>query len=155
MLAQGYEKWAPKHKVFAVYAGDHADSDIQISQAVDARWVKRGHGEDRVVFGGFLTASEREEYRFWRELLMKHIACCRKQRFVPNFEARYLVWSGKEVTTGESEVLLVKVDWDGDLRSSEILLEDAVNRVSVWQATAKDAHGILSEVVEGRRMWET
>lgn len=155
MLAQGYEKWSPKHKIFAVYAGDYAHSDIHISQAVDARWAQRGHGQDRVVFGGVLTASEREEDGFWRELLVKHVICCRKKRFVPNFEARYLVWCGDEVVTGESEVLLVKVDWNGDSRSSEALLEDAASRVSTWQATAKNAHGILSEVVEGRRMWKT
>lgn len=154
MLAQGYEKWAPKHKVFALYAGDYADSDIHISQAVDARWAKRGPGQDRVVFGGFLTASEREENGFWRELLLKHVACCRGKRFVPNFEARYLVWCGDEVVTGESEVLLVKVDWDGDSRSREVLLKDATNRVETWQATARDAHRILSDVVESRKMWK-
>jgi hypothetical protein len=85
MLAQGYEKWAVGHKLFAVYADSYPDSDIRISQAIDARWSKRGHGQDRVAYGGSLTASwQADPQTFWRSLLEKHVEWCKVRRFVPN-----------------------------------------------------------------------
>jgi hypothetical protein len=152
MLAQGYQKWAVKHKVVAVYSDEYPDGSISVSVAIDPRWANRGHGQDRVVFGGYLRTSEQGE-QFWQNLLEKHVACCTARRFVPNFGPDYLIWCGEKGATAESDVLLVRLEREDSGQSGTAMLSNAMPAISQWQVVAKDAHSTLTKVLEGTKAW--
>lgn len=154
MIAQGYQKWAVKHKLFAAYASDYPDSGIHISEAVDPRWVDRRHGQDRVVSDGSIGASQgATTTQFLHSLWQKHARCCRAQRFVPDFVPGYLIWCGEEPVTADSQVTMMKLDWAGSMPGDEGDVDNAAARTSVWKTPAKDAHRILSDVVGGKKAW--
>ena len=97
LIAHGYQKWAAEHKQFAVYTPKYSDGDIHSATAIDHRWEKRGQGEARVALGGSMTPSEIEKGGgFWPALVRRHIAYCRRLRFVPNFVRQHFIWCGDE-----------------------------------------------------------
>lgn len=153
MMAQGYEKWMPRHKTFAVYGTAYSDGDIAISKAIDPGWSKRGHGEARVVSCGPLAASEAGTPQSWRDIFEQHIAACKQYKFQPAFVPQYLIWCGEQPATPDSQVLIVQVDWDGSEQSAGTMLEDAETTSTVCRATARYAHRIVSDVVDGNKAW--
>ncbi|KAK3048645.1 hypothetical protein LTR09_009954 [Extremus antarcticus] len=154
-LAQGYQKWQPKVKQFAIYYPNASDADIKLATAIDPRWSKRDHGEDRVALGGSMQAEEIEKGGgFWPALIRRHFAYCKRQNFVPSFVRPYLIYCGVEGPSADSEVQLIKLDWNGDLRSVDTLSEQYESKASVVDTPALKAHKLLTDVSDGTVEWQ-
>ena len=52
-------EWRPKHVLVATYSLLYLDRDIRVQSAIDPRWVRRGAGQNRVVFGGLIEETEK------------------------------------------------------------------------------------------------
>ncbi|KAK5166276.1 uncharacterized protein LTR77_008537 [Saxophila tyrrhenica] len=155
MLAQGYEKWQPKVKQFAIYYPNASDADIKLADAIDPKWVKRGHGQERVALGGSMQGDEIESGGgFWPAFIRRHVAYCKRQRFVPAFVRPYFIHCGVEEPSAESEVQVIKLDWDGDLRLADVLAEQYRSKTSVVKTSASTAYGLLTDVVNGKVEWQ-
>ncbi|KAK3713330.1 hypothetical protein LTR37_008522 [Vermiconidia calcicola] len=154
-LAQGYLKWQPKVKQFAIYHQNASDADIKLAKAIDSNWVKRGHGEARVALGGSIHPDEIvKSGGLWPALIRRHVAYCKRQKFMPGFVRQYFIWCYDEAPSAGSEVQVVRLHWDGDLRAVETLVEDYERKASSVEIVASKAHRQLTDVAEGTVEWQ-
>jgi len=155
MLAQGYERWQPEVRQFAIYYANSSDADIKTASATDARWGRSGHGEARVALGGSMLPVEIERGGgFWPALIRRHFAYCKRQKFVPTFVRDYFFWCSDENPSGDSEVQLIKLDWNGDLQQVKTFVKEYETRATATKTTASKAHKELMDVVDGKFAWK-
>jgi hypothetical protein len=155
MLAQGYRKWQPKVKQFAIYHTNSSDADIKLATAIDPHWAKRGHGEARTAAGGFVSREETDKGDgLWPYLIERHVEYCKRQKFAPEFIRPFFIWCGDEEPSAKSEVQLVRLDWNGDFRQKESLVAEYKDKASLTNTPASKAHKQLSDVVDGISEWD-
>lgn len=150
----GYKRWEPKHLLLgAYYPVDDEGFRFRLASAIDPRWDRRGHGEHRVILGRPLGVKEStDKTRFWNSLVEAHFSMCRYLRFVPNFNREYFVCGDDE--DPQSSVLIVKLDWQGDLGTQRSALEDYTNRLSVTRYPGGEAYSAVADLKTGKTSWD-
>lgn len=161
----GYEAWEPKHVLLGAYPVRNDEGcHIGLAKAVDSRWSRRGHGEERVVLGQVVEGDG--ELGFWRKAIRAHLCMVRDLRFAVNFCWEYFV-AGERDTDPRESVLIARLDWEGSTKRRDLLemieglgrgdpssqLEKYSDRVSFMRCPGGDAHKIVTDLKTGRA-WE-
>jgi hypothetical protein len=155
LVAKGHQQWKPEVTQIAIYYANVSDADLDLARAIDPQWTKRRHGEHRIALGGSMVPKEIEKGDgFWPALIRRHIAYCRRQRFEPAFTRQYFIYCGTEKPSESTEVQLVQLDWNGDVRLVDELVNGRFTKVTIFDVLASDAHKVCSEVLEGKATWQ-
>ena len=155
MFVQGYQKWEPEAKQFAVYYSSSSEANIKLAMEIDTSWVKRGHGKARVVFGGSILPDEIErDGGYWPALVRKHVACCKEHRFIPSFVQSYFILCDNQNVSADNEVQLIRLDWNSNRQWVENVAQEYRGKVSTIKELASKAHEVLTNVVNGKLEWQ-
>ncbi len=158
-IAGNYRKWSYNHWRFGVYTVNYPDADIKIAQLLDKQWVKRGHGQDRVVLGpGLPDPKPADNAAFWMDVVRAHASVCERTRFSSNFQ-RQLCFVCDNDEPGAKGVWLVKFDWDGELGPEgkgreELLKRDYDSVLTVQRCSVAEALKTLADVADGKKSWQ-
>lgn len=201
LIAQGYRKWSYSHLIFIVHTIEYPDSDIVIQTAIDKRWDRRGHGQERVLIGSpnlpeprvkdtaaVLVSSDEAavrplkagepqppnqvtnqfptEVEFYKAIIRDQISVCHDGRFRNNLIRQYCVVVDQKPTLNSADgpVLLIHLLWNGDeiIRQKDEKDTFVENLVNDWKTVlsvlrhqqASKAYEYLSDVVNGKKVWE-
>ena len=148
----GYDKWEPKHVLIGTYSVPYADCDIKLAMAVDPLWDRRGHSQERVALGGSLDVSKLDNNsQLWHLLVSSHLSLCRQMRFTPNLCRNYLIYGDSEDL--QSGVMLVRLDWNGDLKERDNLINDCESRISFLRCHPSEVHRRVTALQKGKSNW--
>ncbi|KAK4160449.1 hypothetical protein QBC43DRAFT_270623 [Cladorrhinum sp. PSN259] len=172
MMAQGLRGWAPPEDLHCVYVFRWSGSDgakkqrpETVAPLLDPKWDRRLEGEERIILAGNRLERKRGQLpkaKEWdlRSAVEKWPEVCWEQRFNSNFSRKYFV----AVDNGDAEkegVLLVKVEWDGDVsagkeqaKSRGVQLMGEEGKVETWRVAVGDAYEVVKAVIDGTREWE-
>ncbi|KAK4221105.1 hypothetical protein QBC38DRAFT_143106 [Podospora fimiseda] len=174
MMAQGLRPWTQPEGTYCIYVfrwdgmdGKKKQRPETVAPLLDTEWMKRVPGEERILFAG--NRFERKEGKSGRKVkewdlkgaVEKWPEICWEQRFRERFLRRYFVVVDNGDMKGEG-VLLVRVDWNGDVAGEKEkmkvkggnLVGDQEGRVETWRVEVGEALDVVKGVVEGNREWE-
>lgn len=150
----GYKQWEPNHVLLGVYpVGNDENYHIKLTRTIDPQSSRRGHSEHRVILGHALDVKESEDkVHFWSSLIKAHLSMSQDLRFVPNFSRYYFVCGDNEDPL--SSILIVKLDWEGNPKSEDVVLENYKDRVSVTRRPGGEAFKTVTDLETGKAIWD-
>jgi hypothetical protein len=153
MMNMGYRSWLPPDgPAIAVFMCGEAEKRYEMVSMLDPKASERVAGEEVVVLirpgmewseegGKWVEYSLAEAVRRWPKI-------CFDERFRGTMTRSYFVCVDR--TEGD-DVLLVKVDWDGDVNAKDVELGD---QFEVWRVDARRAHQLVKDLLSGTAAWE-
>ena len=157
-MALGARSWLPPDGPALGAFRSPAAGGSDAARLLDPAWDRRAQGEEIIIWApGYEHADGMlQEIKYsLPEALRRWSRFCFERRFRSGLSRKYFIY----VDSADAEkdgVLLVKVDWDGDVGrgKEEVQSVNLEGKEETWRVDAKTAYGTLKDVIEGKAAWE-